>query len=62
MKKNLIIIGAISLVLAVIITLLDMTKYEFLVGITTVKIYPTAFFGLLGIVLIVRGVWRNQTD
>lgn len=62
MKKNLIILGAVSLILAVVIALLDMFKYEFLVGITTIKIYPAAFFGLLGLVLIFRGVWKTQTD
>ena len=59
MKKNLILIGAVSLVLAAIISLIDLAKFEFLVGFTTVKIYPAAFFGLLGLVLIFRGVWRK---
>ena len=60
MKKGLVISGAVSLVLAVIIFLMDLTKFEFLVGATNVKIYPAAFFGLLGLVLVFRGVWRQS--
>jgi len=60
MKKGLLISGAVSLVLAVVIFLLDLTKFKFFVGATNVKIYPAAFFGLLGLILIFRGVWKQS--
>jgi hypothetical protein len=60
MKKALVISGAISLVLAFVIFLVDLTKFEFFVGATNVKIYPAAFFGLLGLVLISRGFWKHS--
>lgn len=60
MKKGLVISGAVSLALAVVIFLMDLTKFEFLAGATNVKIYPAAFFGLLGLVLVVRGIWKQS--
>ena len=60
MKKGLVISGAVSLTLAVVIFLMDLTKFEFLAGATNVKIYPAAFFGLLGLVLVVRGIWKQS--
>ena len=60
MKKGFIISGVVSLVLAAVIFLVDLSKFEFMVGPVNVKIFPAAFFGLLGLVLIFRGVWKQS--
>lgn len=59
MQKNLIYTGLASLVLAVIIYLVDLTRFSYFVGSTSVRIYPAAFFALLGLVLIFRAVWKQ---
>ena len=60
MKKGLVISGVVSLALAAVIFLVDLSKFEFMAGSVNVKIYPAAFFGLLGLVLIFRGIWKQS--
>ena len=54
MKKAQLILGAISLVLAVLLAFLDITEIVGSLGRSNVTIYPAAFFELLGIVLVIR--------
>lgn len=61
MQKNLIYTGLASLVLAFIIYLVDLTRFSFFAGSTSVRIYPAAFFALLGLVLIFRAVWKQDS-
>jgi hypothetical protein len=61
MQKNLIYAGLASLGLAVITYLVDLTRISFFVGSINVRIYLTAFFALLGLVLIFRAVWKQVT-
>ena len=55
-KKTPLILGAISLVLAAILALFDITEIVGFAWRSNVTIYPAAFFALLGIVLAVRSV------
>jgi hypothetical protein len=65
MKKRQLISGVVSLGLALILTLLNFTKIETSFGETflaNVRIYPAAFFALLGGLLIYLGLkplWRS---
>ena len=61
MNRNLLISGLASLVLAAVIYLVDLTKISFFAGATSVRIYPAAFFALLGLVLIFWSA-RKQTE
>ncbi len=58
MKNTLLAAGFSSLVVAVILYTLGYTNINYLVGSTQVLIYPAAFFGLLGLVLLFWAV-RN---
>ena len=60
MNKNLMISGIVSLALAAVVYLVDLTKLSFAVGATSVRIYPAAFLALLGLVLIFWS-FRKQT-
>ena len=55
-KKTTLILGAISLVLAALLALLDINEIIGSAGRSSVTIYPAAFFALLGIVLAIRSV------
>jgi hypothetical protein len=55
-KKTQLILGAISLVLAALLALLDITEIVGSAGRSHVTIYPAAFFALLGIVLVIRSI------
>ena len=58
MKKKQILSGVGCLVLAAVLVLLDLTflKTSFSGAVqTNVQLYPAVFFGLLGLVLVVRG-------
>lgn len=65
MKKKQFYSGIVALVLALVLTLLNFTKIETSFGETflaSVKIYPAAFFALLGILLVYLGLkplWRS---
>ena len=55
MKRTHFVAGIISLGLAVILWLVDLTKLETSLGdsfLAKVSVYPAAFFGLLGLMLI----------
>ncbi|MFC2065153.1 hypothetical protein ACFLXB_08685 [Chloroflexota bacterium] len=55
MKRTHFFLGIISLVAAGLLWLVDLTRWETSLGETflaKVSIYPAAFFGLLGLVLI----------
>ena len=65
MNKKQFYAGVVSMGLAVIFTLLDLTKIEASLGETflaNVSIYPAAFFALLGVLLVFLGLkplWRS---
>jgi hypothetical protein len=65
MNKKYFFTGVASLVIAAGFALLNLTKIETSLGDTflaTIKIYPTAFFVLLGLVLLFFGLkplWRD---
>jgi len=52
MKNTLLVAGFSSLVVAVILYTLGYTNLDYVVSSTQVLIYPAAFFGLLGLVLL----------
>jgi hypothetical protein len=59
MNKNRVVSGVVSLGLALILILINFTKIETSFGetfLTTVRIYPAAFFALLGVLLIFLGL------
>ncbi len=66
MKKIQFYTGSVSLVIAVILLLLDLTmiKVSFSdTSVSTMTIYPAAFFALLGLLLVYHGLkplWRNK--
>lgn len=51
MKNITILAGVISLVVAGLLYLFDITAYTWQIASGTVKVYPAAFFALLGPVL-----------
>jgi hypothetical protein len=65
MKTKYFYTGAISMGVAAALALLNLTtiKISFSdVTLSTMTIYPTAFFGLLGLLLVYHGLkplWRN---
>lgn len=65
MNKKQFYSGVVAVLLAVILMMLNLTKIETSFGETflaSVKIYPAAFFALLGILLIYLGLkplWRS---
>jgi len=65
MNKKPFYAGIASLAIAACLALLNLTKFETGFGEnipTTIKIYPAAFFALLGLLLLfygVRPLWRN---
>ena len=65
MNKKPFFAGIASLAIAACLTLLNLTKFETSLGEnipTTIKIYPAAFFALLGLLFLfygVRPLWRN---
>ena len=52
MKNTLLVAGFSSLVVAVILYTLGYTNLDYVASSTQVLIYPAAFFGLLGLVLL----------
>jgi len=52
MKNTLLVAGFSSLVAAVILYTIGYTNLDYVTGSTQVLIYPAAFFGLLGLVLL----------
>jgi len=59
MNKRQLIAGIVSLVVAAVFALLNFTQFETKFGETflaTIKIYPAAFFALLGLMLIFWGL------
>jgi hypothetical protein len=61
MNRIQLISGIISLVLAGILYLLDMTKFAYFASRPDVIIYPVWFFALLGAVLLYRAFRSYQT-
>jgi hypothetical protein len=59
MKKHQLIVGVISLVLAVALALLDFLKLEGILGNTAYTVYPAAAFCLLGLVLLFRALFME---
>lgn len=65
MNKKQFYSGVVAVLLAVILMMVNLTKIETSFGETflaSVKIYPAAFFALLGILLIYLGLkplWRS---
>ena len=66
MKTRLFYTGAISLGVAAVLTLINLTEIKTSFGETflvDVNIYPAAFFALLGLLLMyfgLRPLWRNK--
>lgn len=59
MNKKQIYAGIVSLVIAAVFALLKLTQFESKFGETflaSIKIYPAAFFALLGLLLIGMGL------
>jgi hypothetical protein len=65
MKKNQFYAGAVSLGIAAALALLGLTTFKVSfsdTSLSTMTIYPTAFFALLGLLLMyygLRPLWRN---
>ena len=65
MKRKHVFFGAVSLGMAGILFVLDLVKIETTMAenfATRVQIYPAAFFGMLGLVLLYVGLkplWRS---
>jgi hypothetical protein len=65
MNKKPFFAGIASLAIAICLALLNLTKLETSFGEnipTTIKIYPAAFFALVGLLLFfygIRPLWRN---
>ena len=66
MKKRQILAGGVCMMLAAVLMLLDLTFVKTSFGgavQTNIQIYPAAFFGILGLVLIIRGagpLWSSK--
>lgn len=54
MKKANLVLGIISLAVAIVLFFLGINTYGFEMGNTTVRLYPSAFFALLAAVLVFR--------
>jgi hypothetical protein len=52
MNKSQFYSGIICFVLAAVLFLLDVTKWEFFAGSTNVIIYPAIFLTIMGVVLV----------
>jgi len=61
MKKTRISLIVLSFGLALSLYLLDLSKFAYSVGELNVKIYPAAFFALLGAWLLIRAFTKKQT-
>jgi len=65
MKTKLFYAGAVSMGIAAALALLDLTTIKMSLSntsLSTMTVYPTAFFALLGLLLIYHGLrplWRN---
>jgi len=62
MKKTQTTLIILSFGLALILYLLDMTKFIYAAGGLNIQIYPAAFFALLGIWLLIRASTKKQTN
>lgn len=56
MKKAVLVIGIISLAVAIVLFVMGFNAYGFEMGNTTVRLYPSAFFALLAAVLVFRAL------
>lgn len=61
MKKTRISLIVLSFGLALSLSLLGLSKLAYSVGELQVKIYPAAFFALLGAWLLIRAFTKKQT-
>jgi len=48
--------------LALVLYLLDLTKYVYTIGARTVQVYPATFFLLLGVWLLIRAFIKKQAN
>ena len=60
--KKLIALTVASFAVAITLYLFEATRYSFDVSGVNVRIYPAAFFGLLGLWLMIRAVLQKQTS
>lgn len=58
MKNGRLTVAVTCLVVATALFLADATVYAASIGRTTVTVYPALFFGLVGVVQLVRHAWR----
>lgn len=52
MKKSQFYTGIVCFILAAILFLVDITKWEFMAGNTNVIIYPAIFLTMMGVLLV----------
>lgn len=67
MNKKSLIAGLVSLGIAAVFVALNLTKIVTSVGdsfLVNVIIYPAAFFAIVGVILIIRGlrIFRNKSN
>jgi len=60
MKKKNIIFGVVSIIIGFVLYLINWDAFQFLYRNTQIKVYPVAFFLLLGVVLIVRAFTKKK--
>ena len=60
MKQKQFIAGIVSLALAAILFLINMNKYAFLAGRTSVIIYPAGFLALVSGILILKSLLQQK--
>jgi YbbR domain-containing protein len=53
MKKSQFYAGIVCFVLAALLFLMDVTKWEFMTNHTTIIIYPAIFLAMMGVLLVV---------
>jgi hypothetical protein len=61
MKKPKFYTGIVCFVLAAILFLADITKWEFMAGVTNVVIYPAIFLLMMGVIFVALS-WRKPTS
>jgi hypothetical protein len=54
MNKTNLITGIISLAIAIVLFTFGFNAYGYELGSTTVRLYPSAFFGLVAVVQVLR--------
>ena len=62
MKKTQTLLIVLSFGLALMLYILDMTKFVHVADGTTIQIYPAAFFALIGLWLLIRAFTKIRTS